>query len=120
MFDFGMRIQQLRVSHNMSQETLGKKLKRSKSVVCGYENNVRIPPLNVLVNIAAIFNVSLDYLVGIDKNEMVSIDGLSDKQKEIIFSLINEFKKLPNQALNLTEVQQNIFNQILFEFNRKG
>ena len=39
MFDFGMRIQQLRMDRNMSQEALGKKLGRSKSVVCGYENN---------------------------------------------------------------------------------
>ena len=90
MFDFGARIQQLRSNRNMSQENLGKKLNRSKSVISGYENNVRIPPLDVLVNIAAIFNVSLDYLVGIDKNEMVSIDGLNDGQKKLVYALINE------------------------------
>ena len=83
MFDFGACIQQLRISHNMSQQALGKKLNRSKAVICGYENNVRIPPLEVLVNMAVIFNVSLDYLVGIDKNEMVSIENLDEEQNEL-------------------------------------
>ena len=69
----------------MSQEALGKKLNRSKSVVCGYENNLRVPPLDILVQIAVIFNVSLDYLVGIDKNEMVSIEGLTNGQKKMAF-----------------------------------
>lgn len=63
MFDFGMRIQQLRMDRNMSQEALGKKLGRSKSVIFGYENNLRVPPLDILVQIAVVFNVSLDYLV---------------------------------------------------------
>ena len=93
MFDFGARIQQLRISHHMSQEVLGKKLDRSKSVICGYENNTRVPPLDVLVNMAVIFNVSLDYLVGIDKNEMISVDNLDDTQKQIIQTLLKEFKK---------------------------
>lgn len=52
MFDFGKRLQQLRLSHNMSQETLGKKINRSKSVICTYENNLRIPPLEVLTDMA--------------------------------------------------------------------
>ena len=92
MFDFGMRLQQLRMGRNLSQAALGKKLNRSKSVICAYENNLRIPPLEVLTDIAVFFNVSLDYLVGIDKEEMISIEGLTDEQKEIVHSLIFELR----------------------------
>ncbi len=119
MFDFGNRIQQLRVSHNMSQEDLGRKLHRSKSVVCGYENNVRIPPLDVLVNIATIFNVSLDYLVGIDKNEMVSINGLNNAQKKLVYSLVSELQSKSTSHLGLTNAQQEIINRIMIEFSLK-
>lgn len=119
MFDFGARIQQLRSNRNMSQENLGKKLNRSKSVISGYENNVRIPPLDVLVNIAAIFNVSLDYLVGIDKNEMVSIDGLNDGQKKLVYALINEIKSKSKSYSGLTSNQQEILNRIMIEFSLK-
>ena len=105
MFDFGARIQQLRISHHMSQKILGKKLNRSKSVICGYENNTRIPPLDVLVNMAVIFNVSLDYLVGIDKNEMISVDNLDDTQKQIIQTLLKEFKTVKSPYLELKNEQ---------------
>lgn len=91
MVDLGVRLQQLRMDHNMSQSELGKALNRSKSVISAYENDLRIPPLEVLTEIALIFNVSLDFLVGIDKAEMVSVDGLNDTQKAIIHSLIYEF-----------------------------
>ena len=117
MFDFGMRLQQLRTSRNLSQDALGKKLNRSKSVICAYENNMRIPPLEVLTDIAVFFNVSLDYLVGIDKEEMVSIDGLTDEQKEIVHSLIYEFKGAPYPGL--TENQQSLLNKVLVELNKK-
>ena len=90
MFDFGARIKQLRISCHMSQETLDKKLDRSKSIICSYENNVRIPPLDVLVKLAVIFNVSLDYLIGIDKNEMISISKLDDEQKRVS-RIFNQF-----------------------------
>lgn len=119
MFDFGMRLQQLRKSRRMSQEELGKKLNRSKSVICAYENNVRIPPMDVLTNIAVFFNVSLDYLAGIDKNEMVSVAGLEEGQKEIIYALINEFKGAKAGYPGLTESQQNILNKVMVEFYKK-
>ncbi|MBS6476114.1 MAG: helix-turn-helix transcriptional regulator [Clostridiales bacterium] len=121
MFDLGARIQQLRISHNMSQEVLGKKLNRSKAVICGYENNVRIPPLEVLVNMAVIFNVSLDYLVGIDKNEIISVVNLDNEQKKIIYALLKEFKNgSPTYFSGLTQNQQSILNNIFIEFSYKN
>ena len=119
MFDFGMRLQQLRMSRNLSQAALGKKLNRSKSVICAYENNLRIPPLEVLTDIAVIFNVSLDYLVGIDKEEMVSVEGLTDEQKEIIHLLIHEFKGAVSNCPGLSESQQALLNKVLVELNKK-
>ena len=119
MFDLGLRIKELRVSRNMSQETLGKKLNRSKSVICAYENNVRIPPLEVLRDIAAVFNVSLDYLAGNSEVEMVSVDGLTAEQKEIILSLLSEFRKSKPNYLGLTDSEQAVLNRVLVELSKK-
>ena len=119
MFDFCMRVQKLRMSRKLSQAALGKKINRSKSVICAYENNLRIPPLEVLTDIAVFFNVSLDYLVGIDKEEMVSVEGLSDEQKETIYSLIHEFKSPAVSYPGLSENQQALLNKVLVELNKK-
>ena len=68
---------------------------------------------------AGIFNVSLDYLVGIDKNEMVSVEGLTDGQKEIIHAMIHEFKGGTSNCPGLTAQQQDILNKLMVEFYRK-
>jgi len=88
MFDMGLRIRELREQHKLSQEQLGRRVDRSKSVISSYENNIKIPPLSILTQFAVIFNVSLDYLTGIDKNEMLSLQGLSPAQKELLQSIV--------------------------------
>ena len=75
--------------------------------------------MEVLTDIAVFFNVSLDYLVGIDKEEMVSVDGLSNEQKEIIHAMINEFKGGTSNCPGLTAQQQDILNKLMVEFYRK-
>lgn len=116
MFNFGIRLQQLRFKNNLSQYALGQLLDRSKSVICAYENNARIPPLKVLLQIATIFNVSVDYLVGIEKKEMISIDELDSNQQEIINALVKEFKMGKTEHQGLTNNQQSILSKILQEF----
>ena len=119
MFDFGLRIKELREQHNMSQAQLGRKIERSKSVISNYENNIKTPPLDVLTHIAVIFNVSLDYLVGIDKNEMISVNDLTESQKDLLQTIVFEFKDNSKQVGGLTERQQEILNGLMKEFSKK-
>lgn len=72
-----------------------------------------------LTDITVFFNVSLDYLVGIDKEEMVSVDGLSNEQKEIIQAMIHEFRGGTSNCPGLTAQQQDILNKLMVEFYRK-
>ncbi len=120
MFDFGMRIRQLREKRNMSQAELGRRIGRSKSVVCSYENNMKLPPLGVLTDIATVFHVSLDYLVGIDKHQMVSIEGMTPSQKLLVESLVVEFKDKTPRPEGLTLRQQEILNGLMKEFSKKN
>ena len=119
MFDFGLRIKQLRENRNMTQSQLGRRISRSKSVVCAYENNMKVPPLEVLTDIACVFNVSLDYLVGIDKKQMLSIEGLSDTQKSLLETLVFEFKDNCTSVQGLTDRQQQILSGLMKEFAKK-
>ena len=59
----GMRIASLRQSHSLSQAELAKRLHISASAVGMYEQGRREPALDVLVEMARIFGVSLDFLV---------------------------------------------------------
>ncbi|WP_255882434.1 MULTISPECIES: helix-turn-helix domain-containing protein [unclassified Ruminococcus] len=116
MFDFGLRIRELRENHKLSQDELGRKVGRSKSVISSYENNLKIPPLEIFTNIAVVFNVSLDYLVGIDKEEMVSVEGLSEDEKRIINIILLEFNKKSACSNGLSDRQQLILSLLMKKF----
>ncbi len=121
MFDFGLLLKQLRDSKGYTQEQLAKKINKSKSAVSRYESNLKIPPLDTLKDLAVLFNVSLDYLAGVDKRESVIIEDLSPEQKDAVKLLLVEFRDKKSNAHNgLTKRQLDIFNLLLSAFYNKS
>ena len=76
----------------MSQISLAQQLGVSKSVISSYENDVHLPPYDVLNQISRIFNVSTDYLLGVNTNKSINVDGLTDTQIEALTKIVNELK----------------------------
>ena len=63
---FGRRLKELRLEHNISQRKLGQILGVVNQTISFWELGTREPDLDTLVLIANYFNVTLDYLVGIN------------------------------------------------------
>lgn len=93
MVDFGLCLKKLRLSKNLTQLQLAKRLNISKSMISAYENDIRLPSYDVLIKISRIFNVSTDFLLGISPNRTINVTGLTDKQIEIINTIIREFQR---------------------------
>lgn len=119
MFDFGQRLRKLREQRHLSQTAMGNIVGRSKSVISSYENNLKLPTLDVLINIAALYNVSLDYLVGFEKKEMISMEGLSNSQKDIVNTILWEFYDTNSAVTGFSERQQAIVSALMKEFSKK-
>lgn len=96
MVDFGIKLAKLRENKRLSQSQLAARLGITKSMVSAYENSARMPSYAVLLRIAGMFNVSLDYLLGTENQIIFRTDGLSESQIAIIMDImdiIEEFKK---------------------------
>lgn len=93
VFDFGYRLRELREWKHLTQTQVAKRLNLSKTTISGYESNTRTPSLEVLKNLAVLFEVSTDYLLGFEKHKMLLMDGLTDHQQEILTMLAQELKK---------------------------
>ena len=92
MFDFGLNLKKLREEKGYSQTQVAKKLNISKSSICKYENNQSAPSVDILITLALIYGVSVDYLVGIQKDKTISIEGLTKRQLDILNTLLLEFR----------------------------
>ncbi|MBR5291434.1 MAG: helix-turn-helix transcriptional regulator [Clostridia bacterium] len=92
MVDFGMRLKTLREAKKLNQSQLAERMGVTKSMISAYENSIRMPSYNVLIRFAGLFGVSVDYLLGVDRGEVINVSGLTERQREIVVELIYEFK----------------------------
>ena len=58
-----MRLRELRLERNMSQQRLAMELSMTQNTISRYENGEREPGIKELIRIADYFNVSLDSLL---------------------------------------------------------
>ena len=62
--DFGKNILELRKKNNLTQKQFGEKIGTTSTTVSAWETRDIKPVLDVAINIAKVFNVSLDWLCG--------------------------------------------------------
>ena len=93
MVDFGNVLKTLRLKENMTQAQLAKKIGLTKSVISAYENGLRLPSYDVLIHIAKIFNVSTDYLLGLEHKREVDLSGLTPSEIDALMNLIQAMKR---------------------------
>lgn len=92
MVDFGNRLRTLRLKANMTQGELAKKLNLTKSVVSAYETDLRLPSYDVLINIARIYNVSTDFLLGVENKQEIDLSGLTEEEISALLNLIKAMR----------------------------
>lgn len=64
---FGQRIKQLRQELGLSQREFAERVDITASALSAYEKGLKNPSVNVAINIAAKFNISMDWLCGLKK-----------------------------------------------------
>jgi len=95
----------------MSQADLARILGVARTTVSSYENSSRNPDRETLVRIASCFQVSLDYLLGIDT---LGIDSSSEYA-----AVLKEMNALLNSAPISSDKKKEIVNEIRQYFNWK-
>jgi len=90
------RIKSLRENQNKTQSELAKQLGITRSSVNAWEMGISVPSTQYVVELAHIFKVSTDFLLGVDTTSSISVAGLSEKDVEIINTLILHLKNREN------------------------
>lgn len=84
---FGKKLKILRKKLGITQASLAKKLGISPSTVGMYEQGRREPDSTMLIKIADLFDVSVDYLIDFKKSKkkyVKNVDEIADKVEYII------------------------------------
>ena len=118
-YDFGLILQKLRKERGMTQEQLAAKIHKESSIISRYEKNLQSPTFETVRSFAAIFNVSMDYLSGMEKERAISAFGLTPNQSQIMRDLCELFRKQNNASQNsFSQEQYALIGKIVTEFKK--
>lgn len=107
---FGDLIKEIRLSNNLTQYEVAQKVEISRSVLSQYEHNLVEPTANVVKKFAQFFDVSADYLLGLENDygaklaaPMSDVGYSSEERKliEIYRSLPDKLKKVAYDQLEI-------------------
>ncbi len=91
-------IKLLREQTGITQSKLASKLNITRSSVNAWEMGISAPSMQYIVELANIFKVSTDYLLGVSNTHYIDVKNLNDEQLKIIYSLINYFSNEEKDA----------------------
>ncbi len=93
IYDFGVRLKELREAKHLSQADVADRLGVTRSTVSGYECNTITPSAEQLVKLAVLYNTSLDYMMGMENRHHLYLDDLSESQQRTILDMVERLKQ---------------------------
>lgn len=95
---FPQILRQLRTARNMTQADLAGVLNVSRSTIAGYETRNNQPDFDKLVQIADLYNVSIDFLLSGEAKYLQDVNAKLYSDKALEEQLRKAFKSLPYEA----------------------
>lgn len=75
---FPDRLRELRGIFNITQKDMAERLDLTASMLSAYETGVRNPSIEILLKIAKIYNISLDWLLGLNNENMTRNNDINN------------------------------------------
>lgn len=93
------RIKALRENKNMTQTELSKCLGITRSGVNAWEMGISVPSTQYVVELANLFHVSTDHILGVEAGRSLSIEGLTEEDIAVVHRLIEHLRGKNQSAL---------------------
>lgn len=87
------RIKLLRDQRGMTQTELAKRLGITRSSVNAWEMGISVPSTQYIVELARLFKVSTDYLLGVSSSATVNVSGLTEKDIQLVCALVEHLRE---------------------------
>ena len=96
---FPSRLRELRKAQNLTQGQLAKKLHVAQTTIANYENGSRLPDIQRVSQLAILFRVNIDYLLGKDLNIVPEEKSVLPTPEDYYASLLRGNKGLSRNII---------------------
>ena len=87
------RIKELREARGWTQAELARRLNITRNGVNSWEQGLSMPSPACLVDLAKLFSVSTDYLLGVERLEAVNVTGLKEEDIALLAQLADRLRE---------------------------
>lgn len=115
---FSDRLRNIREEKGLSQAQLGEKIGVSRGAISYYENQSRVPDIRTLKKLATFFNVSTDWLLGLEEKDIpyerykAALDETMEKLNRLV-ELMKESKQIIHSLSCFPSVNSAKVNEVL-------
>lgn len=92
-YNLCQQIVNMRFKTGMSQAELARRLGISRSSVNAWELGFATPQLKHVIDMAEIFNTTVDNMLNLSDEASVNISELNDEERKLVFDLVDCLKK---------------------------
>lgn len=89
VYGFGDKLKLSRRKTNLSQKEVASRLNVHPKTISAYENNRATPSLENLVELALLYNVSIDFLLGLSNRKSIFIDDLPRDKQNLLLGIVD-------------------------------
>ena len=93
MLDFSQRLKQLRRDRHLTQAQGAKRIGVTAAMVSSYETDIRLPSYEVMVRLADLFGVTVDYLLCRQDKRFLDISDWSEEEAALVCGMVELLKK---------------------------
>ncbi len=93
----GEKIKELRTARGWTQADLARRLGITRNGVNSWEQGLSVPSPASLVELAKIFSVSTDYLLGVESLDTVNVTGLKKRDVAVLAELADRLREHNNE-----------------------
>lgn len=87
------RIKELREVRGWTQAELARKMNMTRNGINSWEQGLSMPSPPNLVELARIFSVSTDYLLGVERLATVNVSGLNEEDVAMLSKLADRLRE---------------------------
>ena len=87
------KIKELREANSMTQNEVAKRLGITRSSVNAREMGISVPSTMYIVQLAQLFSVSADYILGLDSRAVIDISGLDDESVRVLNDMVRYMRE---------------------------
>lgn len=103
IIDLSIRLRQLRLEKHLRQEQVAELIGVTKSAISAYENDLRRPSFDVLLQLANLYRVSTDYLLGRTDTRSLDLSGLTAAEATLVTELVASMSARNKKLVQLNE-----------------